>query len=119
LSSDAGPAAATQHVIVSNDDKGPPPRSSARFFGQRATALVVGSIGVVGLGVGGVLGILSLSNHTDCGGHCTGPDRDRQSNAYVYGNASTIAFGVGLAALAVATVLWFTAPKATSASATR
>jgi tetratricopeptide (TPR) repeat protein len=82
---------------------------------QRILALVAGGVGVVGVGVGTVFGLKSMSNKDDAEQHCDGAVcRDQQgvdlrSDAISAGNISTIGFAVGLAGLAGGAVLWLTA----------
>jgi hypothetical protein len=83
---------------------------------QRAVGVVVGSSGLVGLGVSGVLAwIASSKNHdslAECPTDpnvCTSGGVALRSDAIAAGNASTVAFGVGAAALVTGVVLWLTA----------
>lgn len=98
------------------------PGGDSRSSSQRTMGLVVGAAGVVGVGVGSFFGLKAFSKESDAEAACpTGqcPDargpslRDEATNA---ATASTIAFGVGLAALAGGAVLYFTAPSSTSAA---
>ena len=86
---------------------------------QRAVALGVGAVGVVGVALGGVFGLKAKNRWSGIqeiqepsqrgmlGGDVANGD-DAQSAA----NLSTIAFLVGGAGLAGGVVLWMTAPKA-------
>lgn len=105
----------------------PPPKEekkvsledATRGDGQRTLGLVVGGVGVVGLAVGGVFGLVSMSKNDEADGECKPPDRklctqkgiDAGESATQYGNLSTIAFIAGGALLAGGAVLWFTAPE--------
>ncbi len=86
--------------------------------GQRIAALAVGGLGIVGLGVGGFFGLSAQSSLSDSEGKCsdknvcTQQGFDLRDSAKSKALVSTIATGVGAAALITATVLWFTAPKA-------
>ena len=99
---------------------GAPPAAAAG--GARAagtphtTALVVGAAGLVVVAAGAVFGSMSLAKHTECDGPCVGSARDRQSDAYVYGNTSTVMFTIGGAALVGAVVLWLVAPRRAAAT---
>jgi hypothetical protein len=84
---------------------------------QRVLALVTGGLGVVGLGIGTAFGVMALSKKNDansaCPNQCTSQDgANKWSDATSKGNASTVAFVAGGAAVAAAAVLWFTAPNA-------
>jgi hypothetical protein len=99
----------------------PPPAdaTSRGLGGLRIAALVVGGAGVVGVGVGSYFGLVAMSKKRDsdaqCPGGATGPCSgsgvSSSKDAESAGNASTIAFAVGLAALAGGAVLWFVAPS--------
>jgi hypothetical protein len=90
--------------------------TSAGLGTQRTVALVAGGVGVIGLVVGSVYGLKSMSKNSDADRTCT---EDRQckdprdfqaaEEAITAGNVSTAAFIVGGAGLAAAGVLWFTA----------
>jgi hypothetical protein len=93
---------------------------------HRTWALVAGGVGVVGVAVGSVFGILSMSHKSDGNTHCQlGPSGNEcdpagvqaRSDAISTGNVSTIAYIVGAAGLAAGAVLWFTAPHREGASA--
>lgn len=81
--------------------------------GQRKLALLVGGVGVVGLGVGGVFGLVSVSDHHAAASKCESPSpcgsvegaRDWTS-ATRAGNVSTVAFVAGGALVATGMVLW-------------
>jgi hypothetical protein len=100
-----------------------PERGQRGLGSQRTLALVAAGVGVVGLGVGSVFGLKDMSKLSDAESHCTGNACDAtgvalRDDAMSAGNISTIAFSVGLVAIAGAAVLWFTAP-ASSSSASR
>jgi hypothetical protein len=85
--------------------------------GQRTLGLVLGGVGVVGIAVGSYFGLRSYSKHKDyeshCpNNHCDADGLDLHDQAVSAGNISTIAFGVGVAALGTGVVLYLTAPKA-------
>ncbi len=106
---------------------GPQPRVSQESSGlgsQKIVAIIAGSIGVVGVGVGSVFGLISKSKHDDAAQHCNGSIcRDQQgidfkTSAIHAGNVSTVAFVVGAAGLAGGAALWFTAPHQREVSGT-
>jgi hypothetical protein len=67
---------------------------------QRIAALVVGGAGIVGLGVGAVFGATALAKKNDPG-----------ATAWDDGNVSSVALGVGAAAVVGGGVLWLLTPK--------
>ena len=110
-------AAPRASADASPSDALPPSEGSA----QRTWALVVGGVGVVGVGVGAAFGAISLSKHDDAAKTCATPNpcSDRQaattwSDATSAGTVSTIALGVGAAALVGGLVLWLTAQSSPS-----
>lgn len=106
-----------QAAPVSPGEGAPAAQPSSGLGTQRTIALAAAGVGVVGLGVGTVFGLKGMSSLSDSEGHCTGNLCDAvgvaaREDAVAAGDLSTIAFGVGIAAIAGAAVLWFTAPKA-------
>jgi hypothetical protein len=93
---------------------------------QRTLGLVGMGAGVVGLGVGAVTGILAIGKHSTLTTECTGTggtcvtDQSQQdlSSYHSIGMISTIGFIAGGVLAAGGAVLFFTAPKASSAPAT-
>jgi hypothetical protein len=91
---------------------------------QRIIAIAAAGVGVVGIGVGTVFGVMSMSAHDDAAKYCSGSSCtdprgvDAGNDAYAKGNVSTVAMIVGGVALAAGVTLWFTAPKSSSAPAT-
>jgi hypothetical protein len=85
---------------------------------QRVAAIIVGSVGVVALGVGGFFALSAQSSYSDskdlCSDSniCTQHGSDFRSTAQSKALVSTVATSVGVAGLASAVLLWFTAPKA-------
>jgi hypothetical protein len=82
----------------------------------RTIGLVVGGAGVVGLGVSGVFALLANSNHqsalSNCeGGSCNASGFSKENGARFDGDASTVAFVAGAAALVAGAVVWFSAPR--------
>jgi hypothetical protein len=100
--------------------------TSAGLGTQRTVALVAGGAGVVGLVVGSIFGLKSMSKNSDADRSCNDDRqckdlRDFQAaeDAITAGNVSTAGFIVGGVGLAAAGVLWFTAsPNAPGASQT-
>lgn len=100
-----------------------PPQEEQRGLGtQKTLALVAAGVGVVGLGVGTVFGLKDKSKLSDAESHCVGNSCDAagvglREDAVSAGNVSTVAFTVGLIAVAGAAVLWFTAPSSSTLQA--
>jgi len=99
----------------------PPPGDAAthRHATQRTAALVLGGAGIVGIAIGSAFGLsakskLDQSNagHCHADNFCDASGVQLRSDAQSAALGSTIAFTVGLAALAGGAVLWLTAPKA-------
>lgn len=96
--------------------------SSSSGNSQRIIALVAGGVGVVGVGVGTIFGLQSMSKHSDAESKCPGACSDQSgvelwNDARSSGNISTIAFAVGGVGLVTGAILWFTAktPSRTTA----
>jgi hypothetical protein len=88
--------------------------SSSSGNTQKILALVAGGVGVVGVGVGTIFGLQSMSKHNDAETKCPGACNDQAgvdlwNDARSAGNISTIAFAVGGAGLVTGAILWFTA----------
>ena len=91
----------------------PPPPPASTWGSQKTAAVVVAGVGVVGLGVGAGFGVAALVEK----GNESGATRAGTSDtAYHEGNASSVALGVGAAAVIAGGVLWLTAPKAKPAT---
>ncbi|HEX8792221.1 MAG TPA: hypothetical protein VF765_14805 [Polyangiaceae bacterium] len=89
---------------------------------QRTIGLVVGGLGIVGIGIGTAFGFSAMSkendatqHHCDTTNHCDGTGVQLGHDAQSAATASTIAFAVGGVALAGGLLLYFTAPKGSSA----
>jgi serine/threonine-protein kinase len=100
----------------------PSPASAPHPSGtQRALALVAGGAGLVGIGTGAVFGLIAQSKNDEAlkpancrtSMYCTPAGLQLTSDAKDAANVSTIAFGVGAAAIAVGAVLWLTSPSTT------
>jgi len=91
--------------------------ASGGLGAQKGAALVVGAVGVVGLGLGSVFGLVSLSKHDaselGCNAQsaCSGPAAATRTEAIHAGNVSTAAFAIGALAVTAGVVLWVTAPS--------
>jgi hypothetical protein len=91
---------------------GAPPRGAT----QRTIGLVVGGAGIVGLGVSGALAIVASSKHNDAKPYCVGdvcaePGFSKENDARFDGDAATVAFVAGAAALVAGGVAWLSAPR--------
>ncbi len=90
---------------------------------QRTIGLVVAGIGAVGVGIGGLFGLLAKSSYDDARTHCSADNRcsaegvSGVDKAHNQATLSTIAMGVGAAALAGGLIVYFTAPSAKTAPA--
>jgi hypothetical protein len=83
---------------------------------QRTVGWIVGSAGVVGLGVGAGFALSSLGKRNDARSHCAGNQCDAagvglRDDAIRNGNVATVATIVGGAAVAGGVVLVLTAPR--------
>lgn len=103
-----------------------PPESSSGGIDRRLLALGAGGVGVVGVALGSVFGLLSISHRNVGNAHCqlgpNGNECDAQgvqarSDAITAGNVSTVAYVMGAVGLAAGAVLWFTAPPRSSGPA--
>jgi hypothetical protein len=83
---------------------------------ERWPALAAGGVGVVGVVVGSIFGLQSMSKQDEAAQHCNGSVCSDQAGvrlkdeAMAAGNISTVAFIVGGVGLAAGGVLWFTLP---------
>jgi hypothetical protein len=88
-------------------------------------AIVAGSVGVVGVGIGAIFGLQALSKKNDAQNACPNVCSDQQgadrwSDAKSTATVSTVAFIAGGVALGGAAALWFTAkPESASAPSTQ
>jgi hypothetical protein len=114
----AAPAAAPAGSADATGDIGVEPSSSSKTIG-----FILGGVGIVGVGVGVFLGLAASSQTSDAENDsslcpnkvCTPDGRKEIDEAEQKALVSTIGFGVGIAALAVGTVLIVTAPSSESA----
>jgi hypothetical protein len=90
--------------------------------GQRTIGLIVAGLGVVGVGIGTAFGLSASSTYdASNNGHCAGNQCDQtglddRSSASTKAAISTVAFGVGGAAIVGGLVLYLVAPRASSVS---
>lgn len=100
-----------------------PGERSERGSGRRTAAVIVGAVGVAGLGVGGAAGIFSIASNGTAKKQCDPTSCDSAEGieswrrATTSGTISTIGLAAGGALVAVAVVLWVTAPKPASRTA--
>lgn len=99
----------------------PPPPPPPEGAPNRTVAYVLLGVGVVGVGVGSVFGLTAMSKKNALADACPNNQcrASQQSNldsAKTSGTISTIAFGVGGAALVVGGILFFTASPRASAT---
>jgi hypothetical protein len=118
------PPAIPSTAVTVSAPLAPRPESSPRASTQRAVGLVVAGAGVVGLGVSGVLALVANAKKQDSlsNGHCPiSPNQcdstgvTLRNQAITAGDAATVAFAIGAAALVTGGVLWLTAPRASDA----
>ena len=100
---------------------GPEPTPSSGSS-QRTIGLVVGGLGVIGIGIGTVFGLSAMSKENEATQHdCNASNQCNQNgvqlgkDAQSAATAATIAFAVGGVAIAGGVLLYFTAPKGSSA----
>lgn len=112
-----------------NNTPTPPPDAPPTSSGRRTAVYVAGGVGVAGLVLSGITGALVLGKKGVVDDHCgkaiqapdakacdqTGLDAANSGNSMAL--VSTIAFGVGLAGLGTAAVLYWTEPTPSAAAA--
>ena len=92
---------------------------------RRIAAIAVGGLGIVGIGVGGFFGLSAQASLSDskaeCNdqNYCTPRGDELAHSAKSKAVVSTITTGAGVAALATAAILWFTAPKTETLAAAK
>ncbi|HEX8796058.1 MAG TPA: hypothetical protein VF765_34145 [Polyangiaceae bacterium] len=119
----AQPSAAPPAGVSAEATPAPAASTAGPWSTQRIVALVVGGAGIVGIGIGTGFGLVAKSKLDQSNdGHCHGANLcdatgvQLRSDSLSAALVSTIAFSVGLAAVAGGVVLWLTAPKAEQAS---
>ena len=95
-----------------------------RLGTQRVAAIVVGGVGVVGVAVGTIFGLRSMSKGNDADASCDGKICDQagvqlRDEARSAGTVSTLAFVGGALGLAGGAALWFTAQDHESGAAVK
>jgi hypothetical protein len=106
------PAAAVAPPIAAAPDSKP------KLGPRRTLALVAGGVGLVGVGVGTIFGLKSMSRHDEAEKFCTGNQcTDARGvtageDAHAAGNVATVGMVIGALGLGGAVVLWVTAPRA-------
>jgi hypothetical protein len=108
---------ATTHQEASPQPGEPAASQPTRPSGSRLPALAAAGVGVVGITLGSIFGLQSMSRKKSADVLCNG-DQCRsndgvafRSQALTAGNISTIAFIAGGVGLAAGAVLWFTLPS--------
>jgi hypothetical protein len=118
-------------VVTQPVQSAPPPLPASetatdRGSGQRVLGLIVGGVGVVGLGLGAAFAISAKSQYNASLGNCepSNPDAcngtgvSQRDSARSAGNFASVAVSVGAAALVGGAIIWITAPRDASTSAT-
>jgi hypothetical protein len=101
----------------------PPPIHEAAGRTQRTVAIAVAGAGVVAVAVGAGFGLSAKGKHDDAQTHCDATNHcdaagvALRNDAIHAGTISTVAFGVGAAALVTGAVLFFIAPHEKAQSA--
>jgi len=100
-----------------------PPLDASTGNGQRLAGIVVGSAGVVGLGLSGLFALLAKGKYNDSLNNCpisptvcnqTGVDQ--RNTALTDGNVASVALAAGAALLVGGGIIYFTAPRASSST---
>lgn len=99
----------------------PPALPSSERSWQKPTALVLGGVGLVAVGLGSFFGVRAFSQWSDAesacpNDRCSGTGRQSGSDASTSATVSTISFVAGGVLLAGGATLYFSAPKARNAS---
>ena len=112
------PGASASMSNVSASPAPPPASDATTGRGTRIAGLALIGVGVVGVGIGSYFGIhtkskLDESNANGCqpDNHCNAVGAGLRGDAESAGTASTVAFSLGLLAIAGGAVVYFTAPK--------
>jgi hypothetical protein len=99
-----------------------PPAAAPGSSSQKTIGAIVGGAGLAGVAVGAVFGVVAKSKNDEAlqpgncrtSSYCTPQGLALTNDAKTAATASTIAFGIGAAAVAVGVVLWLTAPSAST-----
>jgi hypothetical protein len=123
----AGPAAAAPAPMASPPPPPPSeePHDSSAGASQRTAGVIMGGAGIVGLAVGTAFVLSAKSKYdsslNDCvqgtPNVCNAAGVSERNSARTSGDIASVAFGVGIAAVAGGVVLWFTAPSGRSDAA--
>jgi hypothetical protein len=124
----ATPAAVTAPAPVAPPPPPPlsdEPHDSSAGASQRTVGVIVGGVGIVGLAVGTAFVLSAKSKYdsslNDCvqgtPNVCNADGVSERNSARTSGDIASVAFGVGIAAVASGVVLWFTAPSGRSDAA--
>jgi serine/threonine-protein kinase len=119
--SEVAPAATVAGDVVAPGGLAAAPSPGAN---SRIAGVSLAGVGVLSLGVGAFLGLTASATYDDSNrdgrclptNECNAAGKDLRSRAGGLATASTVAFGVGGAALAVGAVLFFTAPRGAKAA---
>lgn len=91
--------------------------------GRRQWAYVAGGVGLAGVALGTVSGIITLSKKSTANANCSDEQHvcnqagvEANESGRTFAALSGVGFGIGVAGLATATVLWLTAPPARTSS---
>jgi hypothetical protein len=92
------------------------PQPDAGGSGRRTGAFIAGGVGVAALALGGITGGLAIRKKATVDSHCEGALCDHEGKlagdaGKRFATMSTIGFGLGIAGLGTAAVLWLTAPS--------
>jgi hypothetical protein len=99
-------------------------RDAGGSLGTQATvAVTLGGVGAIGLAIGSVAGLVSISKHNQSANgcienECTAAAGAERNGAISAGNWSTAGFAVGAIAGAAAVILWVTRPTPAKPSST-
>ena len=118
---ESGAPAPADEARPSVDSAPSPPATTERSRTEKTIAIGLAGAGLVGVGIGSFFGLRSIAKHSDYERLCTagacapaaGPIHDE---AVAAGNASTVTFVLGGALIAGGAVLWFLAPRPSSAA---
>lgn len=90
-----------------------PSASPSYWTPRRVAAGVTTGVGVLGAAMGGVIGLVALSQYDSAKNDATGAQRhDDSTNASNLGNVATVFVAIGAAVTVSGVILWLTAPDA-------
>jgi len=115
---EVAPPSPTSKATSGQPSSSSPSKVATGTSGRRLGAYIAGGVGLAGLAVGGVMGSLALVNKNGASScsfgdkiSCSPEDADKIRQARTFGWVSTVGFGVGIAGLGTAAVLFFTDPS--------